>query len=75
MKIETKFEPKDYVWLILDNKVIEVLIINIFIYVENTAFSYNITINYIVNIKDNKKKNKFLESELFSTKQDLLNSL
>ena len=74
MKIETKFDPKQKVFFLFENRVCTEFIEEIKITIDSAGIQY---VEYIVN--DNPMGSPygklFLEEQLFTTKQDLLDSL
>ena len=82
MNIETKFNIGEDVFLLYDNKIIEVKITNISISVSGKNIDYKhaikqepISIYYFYRDKSTTHSHKSLEYEIFKTKQELLNSL
>lgn len=81
MTIETKYNIGDMVFVLFLNKIYEIEILKIEIIVKTNTFHYQdeSTILYTTSTVENevwqKKQSKFYENEIFSTKQELLNSL
>ena len=74
MIIETKFNPGQEVWVIKDNKPINLFIDSINI-IAGLDFNKQITYTKIYNLANGHFGGKFEENEIYVTKEDLKNSL
>ncbi len=77
MKIETKFEIKQKIWMLLDNKIQqkEILGISVDIGKTNSNSSGRLVLYYFKNQNFSSEVFNRREDVLFSTKQELLHSL
>ena len=74
MIIKTKFEPRQEVWVMQDNKPIKLFVHSINI---NIGLNFNKEIIYekIYNLANGRFVGKLKENEIYATKEDLKNSL
>ena len=74
MIIKTKFEPGQEVWVMQDNKPINLFVYSINI-VAGLDFNKQITYAMIYNLANGRFGGNFEENKIYTTKEDLKNNL